>query len=302
MMNQRHIGSIAVFLSAFMWALEPLAAKLSYLQSTFLETSIVRAYVIVIIAGMYILLKNRKTHFTINKTQVSALVYIALIGTLGADLIYFYALVTTPVLNAVLIGHLQPMFIILFAFLILRSESLEKHTYFGIVCMMLSAIFVSTRTIGNALSLQFGTLGDMFVLIATMFWATTALAMRKYLLSLDAGTITFYRFFIASIIFTIIIPFINITSVNIHQISVGIIVGIGTICYYEGLKRLKAAEVSGIELAAPVFAALIGFFFLQEKITSLQIIGIILLFAGVFFITSKKHIFSSFILLKRGRI
>ena len=39
-MRQKHIGIIAVFLSAVMWALEPLAAKLSYEQSTFLETSI----------------------------------------------------------------------------------------------------------------------------------------------------------------------------------------------------------------------------------------------------------------------
>ena len=288
-MNQRQIGSIAVFLSAFMWALEPLAAKLSYMDSTFLETSIIRAYVIVIISGIYIFLKNRKTLFNVTKPQLSALIYIALIGTLGADLIYFYALVTTPILNAVLIGHLQPMFIILFAFLLFQSETLKKKTYLGVFLMILSAFFVTTRTIDNAFSLTFGTLGDLFVLTATVFWATTALAMRKYLLPLHAGTITFYRFFIASIIFTMMIPFINIQYVNIYQISVGIIVGIGTISYYEGLKRLKAAEVSGIELSAPVFAAIIGLVFLNEPITIFQTIGIVLLFAGVYSITKEKQ-------------
>jgi drug/metabolite transporter (DMT)-like permease len=283
-----------------MCALEPLAEKLSYLESNFLETSIIRAYVIAFIAGFYILIRKRKTYFSINKPQFSALVYIAVIGTIGADLIYFYALVSTPIVNAVLIGHLQPMFIILFAFLLFHTETLEKHTYIGIVLMILSAVLVSTRTIENALSLQFGTIGDFLVIIATVFWATTALAMRKYLLGLNAGTITFYRFFIASLIFTGIIPFINLTSVNIYQISVGIIVGIGTICYYEGLKRLKAAEVSGIELAAPVFAAFIGFFFLQEPITSLQIMGIILLFTGVYFITTNQNLIQSQKSRKRG--
>ena len=301
-MNQRSIGGIAVFLSAFMWALEPLAAKFSYIQSTFLETSIIRAYVIIIIAAAYILIKNSGTSFTINKIQICSLFYIAVIGTLCADLIYFYALVTTPVLNAVLIGHLQPMFIILLAFVLLRSERLGRYTYVGVLFMMLSAVFVSTRTIDNALSLQFGNFGDLLVLVATILWSTTALAMRKYLLSLDAGTITFYRFFFASIIFTISLPFVNIISVNIYQISVGIIVGVGTICYYEGLKRLKAAEVSGIELAAPVFAAFIGFFFIQEQITGLQITGIILLFAGVYLLTTNKQKIGLSNLSIRGRI
>jgi drug/metabolite transporter (DMT)-like permease len=195
------------------------------------------------------------------------------------------------------------MFIILFAFFLFHKETLEKHTYVGIGLMILSAFLVSTRTIDNALSLQFGTLGDLLVLVATIFWATTALAMRKYLLQLNAGTITFYRFFIASLIFTGFLPFLNITSVNIYQISVGIIVGIGTICYYEGLKRLKAAEVSGIELAAPVFAAIIGLLFLNEPITSLQIMGIILLFSGVYFITSENNLIPSHTSSKnRGRI
>ena len=55
-----------------------------------------------------------------------------MIGTLVADLIYFYVLVNTPVLNAVLIGHLQPMFIILIAFIFIKNETLEKRNYLGI--------------------------------------------------------------------------------------------------------------------------------------------------------------------------
>jgi drug/metabolite transporter (DMT)-like permease len=286
-MRQKHIGIIAVFLSAVMWALEPLAAKLSYEQSTFLETSIIRAYVIILIAGIYIIIRKKKQLNKIRKQQLTALIYIAVIGTLIADLIYFYALVTTPILNAVLLGHLQPMFIILFAFIILKNETLNTRTYLGIGFMMLSAVFVSTRTLENAFSLTFGTFGDALVLVATIFWATTAITMRKYLLTLDSVSITFYRFFIASLIFTLILPFINNLTVNIYQIFVGIIVGIGTVCYYEGLKRLKAAEVSGIELSAPVFAAGIGFFLLNEPITILQVIGIIWLFIGVFLITSE---------------
>jgi probable blue pigment (indigoidine) exporter len=75
---------------------------------------------------------------------------------------------------------------------------------------------------------------------------------------------------------------------NIYQVLIGIIIGIGTILYYEGLKRLKAAQVSGLELSTPFFAAILAFLVLNEFITAMQIIGIALLFVGVYFISKKE--------------
>jgi len=75
---------------------------------------------------------------------------------------------------------------------------------------------------------------------------------------------------------------------NIYQVFIGVIIGIGTILYYEGLKRLKAAQVSGLELSTPFFAAILAALFLNEFITGMQIIGIALLFVGVYFISKKE--------------
>jgi probable blue pigment (indigoidine) exporter len=75
---------------------------------------------------------------------------------------------------------------------------------------------------------------------------------------------------------------------NIYQVLIGVIIGIGTILYYEGLKRLKAAQVSALELSTPFFAAILGFLILNETITLMQIGGISLLFVGVYFISKKE--------------
>ena len=77
---------------------------------------------------------------------------------------------------------------------------------------------------------------------------------------------------------------------NIYQILVGISIGIGTILYYEGLKRIKAAQVSGLELSAPFFAAILGFLILEEPLTSIQIMGILLLFVGIYYLSKKEDI------------
>ena len=68
----------------------------------------------------------------------------------------------------------------------------------------------------------------------------------------------------------------------------GIIIGIGTILYYEGLKRIKAAQVSALEFSTPFFAAILGFFILREFVTIMQIIGILLLFVGIYYLSKKE--------------
>jgi len=50
---------------------------------------------------------------------------------------------------------------------------------------------------------------------------------------------------------------LRITS--FYQMIVGIVMGLGIVAYYEGLKRLKAAQVSVLELTTPFFASAIAY-------------------------------------------
>jgi len=290
-MNVKHIGVLAILFASIMWAIEPVFAKLAYQQNPdFIQTSAIRAIFVTLTALIYIGL-TRNAKLRIDKKQFSTLAYIAIAGTLIADLLYFFALTQIPVINAVLIGHMQPIFIIMIGFLILKSDKLTKFDFVGILFMLISGLLVTTKTIENFAMFKFGTFEDLLVLIATIAWATTAIVVRKYLKNLNAGVITFYRFLFASIFLVIYLGFtstINIT--NIYQILVGIVVGIGTILYYEGLKRIKAAQVSGLELSAPFFAAILGFLILEEPLTSIQIMGILLLFVGIYYLSKKEDI------------
>ena len=271
-----------------MWAIEPILAKISYENSDFLHTSAIRAIVAALTAFLYIVL-TRKSPLKVTRKQLSPLIYIAIVGTLVADFMYFFALSQVPVINAVILGHMQPIFIIAFGFFLLKSDTLTKIDYLGISLMIIAGLLVTTRTIENLFAFKFGTLGDLIVLSATIAWATSAIVMKKYLTAMNAGVITFYRFFFPAFIFTM---YLGLTSsliiTNIYQVLIGVIIGIGTILYYEGLKRLKAAQVSGLELSTPFFAAILAVLFLNEFITSMQIIGIALLFVGVYFISKKE--------------
>jgi drug/metabolite transporter (DMT)-like permease len=286
--NTKRIGVVTILLASIMWAIEPILAKISYENSDFFHTSAIRAIVAALTAFLYIVL-TRKSPLKVTRQQLSPLIYIAIVGTLVADFMYFFALSQVPVINAVILGHMQPIFIIALGFFLLKSDTLTKFDYLGISLMIIAGLLVTTRTMENLFTFKFGTLGDLIVLSATIAWATSAIVMKKYLTAMNAGVITFYRFFFPALVFTM---YLGLTSsliiTNIYQVLIGVIIGIGTILYYEGLKRLKAAQVSGLELSTPFFAAILAFLFLNEFITSMQIIGIALLFVGVYFISKKE--------------
>jgi drug/metabolite transporter (DMT)-like permease len=196
-----------------------------------------------------------------------------------------------PVVNAVLIGNLQPIFIVMMGFLVLREERMNKFDYVAIMVMVTAGILIATRTLENLMAFRLGTYGDLIVLSATVAWSTTTMAFRKYLRELNAGVVTFYRFLFASLVFAAyLVSSSGFAAVNMYQIMIGIVVGVGTILYFEGLKRNKAAEVSSLELSTPLFAAVLGFLILGELVTQIQIIGMSLLVIGVFLLSRREEL------------
>ncbi len=288
-MNSKKTGILAILGASIMWSLEPIFAKLAYADSDFLQTSAVRAIVVVLTALLYVLITGAK-RLKVSKNQFSTILYIAIAGTLIGDLLYFFALTKISVLNAVMIGHMQPIFIVLIGFFFLKEDKLTKFDYAGIITMIVAGVLVTTKTAENLSMVKLGTVGDIYVLMATVAWATTAIVTRKYLRGLNAGVVTFYRYLIASVVFIVYLLLKSSLAVtNIHQVLVGVIVGIGTILYYESMKRIKAAQVSAMELSTPFFAALLGFLILGEGVTAMQISGMVLLFIGVCLLSRKEE-------------
>jgi len=280
-MRIKTLGILAVFGAGLMWAVEPVLVKVSYINSTYLHTSVARAVFVTITALAYALLTSRGS-LRIRKKDLAPLVYISLAGTILADLLYLYALSRVTVVTAVLIGHLQPLFIVLIGFFILREDKLGLYDYLGIGCMITAGILVSSKTTINLLHIRIGTTDDILVFGATIAWATAGIVARKYLRPLNAGTITFYRFLIASLALLMFFGVRGIPlSLHLVQVLIGVVVGVGYILYYEGLKRIKAAQAAAVELASPFFAAVLGFLVLSEGITQFQCGGMALLFLGV---------------------
>jgi len=156
--------------------------------------------------------------------------------------------------------------------------------------MIVAGLFVSSKTFTNLMSFDIGSYGDFLVFLAMIGWASTTIVIKKYLTKLDSSTIAFYRFFIASLVFLVYLIF-KPTPIfsNQYQILIGILVGIGFIIFYEGLKLVKAVQASALELSAPFFGAILGFLVLGEIITGFQGLGMASLGIGIYFLSRKEQ-------------
>ena len=288
-MDTKKIGVLAILAASVMWAVEPILTKVAARSTDFLQIAATRSAVSALVALTYVFLTNRGD-LRVPRRHAPQLVYIGVVGTVVADLLYVLSLTRIPVINAVLLGHMQPIFIVLIGFFFLKEDRLTLFDYLGILLMAVAGLLVTTKTPANLSALRLGSSGDLLVLVATFAWATTAVVMRKYLRGLNAGVLVFYRFMIGAVVF---VTYISVTArlavTSVHQVLVGVVVGVGSVLYYEGLKRIKAAQVSALELSTPFFAAALAYFLLEESFTAMQLLGIALLVPGIHFLSRKEE-------------
>jgi drug/metabolite transporter (DMT)-like permease len=290
------IGVACILIAAVIWAIEPVLARYSDMakggSGDFLQIATVRALFVMIIGLLYSLLRKDSFHTT--KKQLTAVVTTALVASVVADLLYYYCLFVVPAVNAVLIGHLQPLFVVIVGFAFLREDRLSFFDYSGMFLMIVAAVFVVSKTGDNLLHFRIGGYGDLLVLLSTVLWAIGCIIMRRNIRGMQAGVITTYRFAVAVACYFVFLilrydgSIRSIPGFDRYEVALGILVGIGYVLYYEGLKRIKAAQVGSLELAGPVFAALFGMIYLGENVTFFQCAGMVLLFPGIYLLSKRE--------------
>ena len=122
--------------------------------------------------------------------------------------------------------------------------------------------------------------GDLIVLIGSLFWAFQIISIGKYSRNLDLLYLLYFEIIFTAIGSLIILPFIKIPSVNSilnilpHLLYLAIFCTIlaNTLQLY-GQKIVRNVEAALIYLMEPVFASIIAFLMLREQLSMRQIIG-----------------------------
>jgi drug/metabolite transporter (DMT)-like permease len=201
---------------------------------------------------------------------------------------FFYGLSQTFAVNATLIAHLQPLFVSVFGAYFL-NERLDQDDYVGGALILLSALLITSRTLPDLLSLRIGNFGDLMVSVATLSWAIVTVPGKKLTRETSSSVITGLRFLISATIFISALFVLNeLVLRSVYQILIGVLVGLGSIFYYESLKRIKANRVALVELSSPFVAAILAWYILGEIVTVMQILGAMILVTGFYMLTRDR--------------
>jgi len=253
-------------------------------------TGLKNIVVAVLICGLLLIVKDWRLLKNLSKKYWLLLIAIGLIGGSVPFLLFFKGLSLTTSAQGSFIHKTMFIYVMIFAMLFLKEKISKKLLFGGLILLL-----------GNAFLLKFiphslGK-GDLFVLIATLFWAVENIISKHTLKELPSRIVIWGRMFFGSIFILIFLALTHqinlITTLSANQISWVLITGIILFGYvmtwYSGLKYIPVSLAATILLSGAPITTLLTFID-RGAISLKEIFGIGLSLVGISLILGLKYI------------
>ena len=143
------------------------------------------------------------------------------------------------------------------------------------------------------------------ILLAVVFWGTSFVATKTVLLEIKPVTVIVLRLILASTLLTII-ALSTKRNLSINLKSHGWIFILAMIATFHlwiqvtGLQYTTASNTGWIIGTAPIFMAILGLIFFKEKVTILQLAGILVAMFGLLLLIGKGNILNIDLIENKG--
>jgi len=228
----------------------------------------------------------------IKKTHIKPLIITAFLGNGFPAFLFTKAQTMLDSSFVGILNSLTPIFTLLFGVFIFGGVY-KRVNVIGVIIGFTGVIFLYLFTIND---LNFNSLALFLVILAVICYAISVNVIHKYLINLDAISITSISFlFVApfSIIYLLdldlLYVFSNkkaITSLLYVSILAIICTALAVIIFNKLIKRTSAIFAASVTYIIPIIAILWGFFD-YEEIHIEYIFGLILILTGIYFINKR---------------
>lgn len=258
----------------------------------------IRFYAASLIIFPFVLLDGKGLYGALfpNNLNIKDKITILLIGlcqTGGAMGFLFLAMKTISAPNGAILLFTNPLWVALFGTIFLH-EKLKPIRIFGLII----GIFGVTLAIGVNIKINQNMVGGQFIgLLAGISWALATTINKKFNPKIGIWALSFWQMFIgASVLFL----FAKLSGQTLPQ-HIGIkqyswflwLAGPGSALsfslWFIALKKGGATNASSYLFLAPLFAILISFFILGDKLTPIQALGGGLIFLAIWLINHTPH-------------
>ena len=210
---------------------------------------------------------------------------IVLLGGLNIGLfqaLLFVAAYRLPGGVAATAGAIQPLLVVLFSWVILS----EKPSRLSILAAIAGFFGVGFLVLGPAARLD--SIGIVAALAGAATMGLGTVLVKRWKCPVPLLVFTAWQLAVGGIILLPVALFVEGPLTQLSHINLlgfaylGLIgTGLAYALWFRGIHRLKASAVASLGLMSPVVATLVGFVFLHQTFTSLQLMGVTIIFMSI---------------------
>jgi drug/metabolite transporter (DMT)-like permease len=286
--RKRITAYLEVTFAVIVWGASFIATKLALRDLAPTTVVWLRFTIGVIILGAATGIKRQ---FSVPKRE--NLAYLGLLGFLGITFhqwLQSTGLQTVQASTTAWIVATSPVFIGILSWVFLR----EKLTWLQIAGIVLATIgvllVVSKGNLGAIFGSQFGSLGDVLILVSAANWAVFSILSSRGLRQFPATQMMFFVMAIGWLFTTILL--LSTGSINdIRHLTSSSLVGVGFlgvfcsglayIAWYDGLQALPATQIGAFLYMEPLVAVLVAWAVLGEALIPMTLLGGVIILMGV---------------------
>ncbi|MEM6426876.1 MAG: EamA family transporter [Cyanobacteria bacterium P01_D01_bin.128] len=179
-------------------------------------------------------------------------------------------------------GAIQPLLVVLFSWQILQ----EKPSKISVAAAIAGFVGVGLLVLGPSARLD--SLGIVAAIAGAATMGLGTVLVKRWQPPVSLIVFTAWQLTVGGLILLPIAlmtegPFAQVTTTNLWGfVYLGLIgTGLAYTLWFRGIRRLSATAVSYLGLLSPVVATLIGYIFLRQTLTPIQLMGVVVVLASV---------------------
>ena len=291
--DKKLAGPLLVALAGFLWATDALVRypAIDRVDPTFIV--FVEHILAVAILLPWILLKHRDQIFSLNLREWLAAAFSGIGGSALGTIFFTASFLYINPSVAVLLQKLQPIMVVLIAYVMLGERPGKKFYLWGSIAFVAGLILsfpdMNFRFLSGGVNLH--SKGIQYAFAAALLWAASTVTGKILLQRTPTVLATFWRFFFGLLGLLVILSFAKTplpwasafaSGANFYSLLyLSLIPGLlAMMVYYSGLSRTPAGVTTFIELIYPIAAVALNTVFLHTPLSTVQTVaGAILVFA-----------------------
>lgn len=291
--NQKLIGYLLMFLSAFCFSLMGIISALTFNLGirTFDLIIIQSAGQIVIIGAFYSLRRFKELRLSVTDLKIIGLQ--GLLASVPVLIFYYIAIQRTSASIACLLLFTNPIFITLY-YIAFEKQKGSIIKIFAVITAFIGSVFVLNINPKNFLHIDgFGIAAGVISSISYAFYNIYAdKKLKKY----SPGAVLFYCTAVVFVFVSIInfgfysrLSQIDYRSLKYLFLLIVIANTLPVIFLYAGIKRLGAQTASIIATGEIPLTLILSYYVLNEKMTAFQIFGSIMIIGAILSLSLLKE-------------